>query len=83
MYQDPKFKNGTKWNIGDELWIVTGVWFTSDDPDGRHNARTDKLGVRQLQLNDKGQPTGGYASKEMAVTKDQLERSINNKKRTF
>lgn len=68
-YQDPEFPNLRKIKIGDEQWIVSGVWFTSDDPDGRHNARTSFIGIKPVP------PTKGTEKK---LTKDQLKRAINN-----
>lgn len=74
-YQDPKFKNLSKWMIGDEEWQVTGVWSTADDDSGR-NARTEALGVRRLE-------NGSYKTPVIRVAKDVFERSINNHKRQF
>jgi hypothetical protein len=74
-YQDPKYKNLSKWNIGDEVWMVTGVWSTADDDSGR-NARTEALGVRRFE-------NGRYTTDVVKVTKNDFERSINNKKRNF
>ncbi len=55
-YQDPKYKNLTKWKIGDDIWIVGGVWFTADDESGR-NARTEHIELRPVP------PTKGIALK--------------------
>lgn len=74
-YQDPKFKNLTKWKIGEEEWQVTGVWSVADDDNGR-NARTEALGIRKLE---KGQ----YVTQVIKVSKQDFEQSINNRKRSF
>lgn len=74
-YQDPKYKNLTKWNIGDEVWQVTGVWFVADDESGR-NARTEALGVRKLE-------NGSYKTNVVRVTREKFEASINSKRRQF
>jgi hypothetical protein len=74
-YQDPRYKNLSKWNIGEEVWQVTGVWSTADDDSGR-NARTEALGVRKFE-------NGRYTTGVIRVTKDKFEASINSKRRQF
>lgn len=53
-YQDPKYKNLTKWKIGEDVWIVDGVWSTADDDNGR-NARTEFIHLTPVPPN-KNQP---------------------------
>lgn len=74
-YQDPVYKNLSKWTIGDEVWQVTGVWFVSDDESGR-NAKTEALGVRRLE-------NGSYTTGVIKVSRAQFEASINSKRRQF
>ena len=74
-YQDARFKNLTKWHIGDEVWQVTGVWSVADDDSGR-NARTEALGVRKLE-------NGSYKTNVVRVPKNVFERSVNSKRRLF
>ncbi len=65
-YQDPKYKNGTKWIINDEIWVVKGVWSISDDPAGIKNPKTDKI-VMQKAVN------GSYVGKEVSFTPRELD----------
>lgn len=65
-YEDPKYLNGTKWIIKDEIWVVKGVWFYSDDPEGKKNVRTDKI-IMQKAVK------GTYVGKEVPFTRQELD----------
>lgn len=65
-YQDPKYKNGSKWEINGETWYVAGVMSTSDDPAGIRNAKTEFIYIQKLV---NGAPKGGQEK----LTFSQLE----------
>lgn len=69
-YEDPVYKSGNKYQVGEETWVVTGVWSFADDDFGT-NARTDKLVIQQAV-------NGSYVGLEKKITPQDFGRAIAN-----